>query len=382
MNSAFFLLIINLSLGVLFALAFLALSFRDRIILGFYSSVGFLLASTTVGVEALAQIIPSSRLTSFLSFSSFMGALLSICIGMFRHYRESWSVKPIITFSLFCVLAQPFVIFNMSRDGFAHALAYQAPFAIICMVAAMAVFLPSTSHRSFSDYTLATVLLASGLQFLLKALMAIGVTTGPSVTGYIYSKYAYYSQTAGTILSLALGVALLTVIAHESLLRMRRSLQRDPLSGLWNRGAFFEYASESMKVQGRKKYFIICDLDHFKSINDVYGHASGDEVIRVFGRMLLDLERNANPICGRIGGEEFAIFLIAESASHAENCINSVQDALAQYCFTFMTHPVTASYGIAPVLPHEIIDQSLARADGALYRAKAEGRNRYSFAQA
>ena len=158
---------------------------------------------------------------------------------------------------------------------------------------------------------------------------------------------------------------------------LRRRAETDPLTRLSNRHGLHEAleaaAGSSARTDGRPALLIV-DLDHFKRVNDSHGHAVGDGVLRAVGA-LLSASARAGERAFRLGGEEF--LLLVETASdealkaRAQTVRRAVEEAR-----TPGLPPVTASIGTAAARAGERAEEWLARADAALYRAKAEGRNR------
>lgn len=159
----------------------------------------------------------------------------------------------------------------------------------------------------------------------------------------------------------------------------------DPLTGLFNRRAFFEAGQRLIGYQARRGgavSVLAFDLDHFKAINDRFGHAGGDDALRSFastagGRM------RATDIIGRLGGEEFAAILpgnAAEAAIVAERVRTAFQAAAVEISGFRMN--ATVSIGVACAPAPVSIETLMQRADAALYRAKAGGRNRVTIAAA
>jgi diguanylate cyclase (GGDEF)-like protein len=153
----------------------------------------------------------------------------------------------------------------------------------------------------------------------------------------------------------------------------------DPLTGLPNRRYFLEVARrevERVRRFGGLASVVMIDLDHFKTLNDTYGHATGDEALRSVARAcrLRDID-----VLARWGGEEFVAILPGTDQEGAfivaERLRSAVSEAEVEVGSTNVT--VTASFGVTQVWPHDkAIDEALARADGALYDAKKAGRNR------
>jgi len=165
---------------------------------------------------------------------------------------------------------------------------------------------------------------------------------------------------------------------HETLLDLST---KDPLTGLANRGsALAEFQNRfglSLRYD-RPLSVVVCDLDHFKRVNDTYGHGAGDFVLHAFGERLTANLREAD-LAGRIGGEEFLMVLPETDLSGARPFAERLRKAIASLPIPLPTGPLTltCSLGIAQRTADDAeAGQLLARADAALYRAKAGGRDR------
>jgi diguanylate cyclase (GGDEF)-like protein len=153
----------------------------------------------------------------------------------------------------------------------------------------------------------------------------------------------------------------------------------DALTGLYNRGAFIELLEREMnraRREGSPMVLGICDVDHFKQVNDKYGHLFGDDVLVTVAKRLSQTLRDYD-ICGRYGGEEMILLLPGIDKKRAEERIQQVQTALSTeyYCVEEVCIPLTVSIGFAALEENDDTRSLLFRADTALYRAKAEGRN-------
>ncbi len=155
----------------------------------------------------------------------------------------------------------------------------------------------------------------------------------------------------------------------------------DMLTGLNNRRAFFETGKlivKNAQRYGRPLSMAMLDIDHFKLINDTYGHASGDEALKVVANVLSQGIR-ASDVSGRLGGEEFAIILQETNLTTAQQLIERLRKEVEQTRTHFESQEicVTASFGLAELGKNpDNLDKLIDRADSAMYQAKKDGRNR------
>lgn len=162
---------------------------------------------------------------------------------------------------------------------------------------------------------------------------------------------------------------------------LTRESLTDPLTSLANRRAFDLALDEQIarsRTEQRPGCIAMFDLDHFKSINDRFGHVSGDVVLRAFSDLLRSTLRTSD-VVARYGGEEFVAILDGASLEQAELVCERVRASFAEAPCTAddgRTMRATVSVGIAAVMPGTTADQLLGVADRALYNAKANGRNR------
>jgi diguanylate cyclase (GGDEF)-like protein/PAS domain S-box-containing protein len=154
----------------------------------------------------------------------------------------------------------------------------------------------------------------------------------------------------------------------------------DALTGLPNRQAIMNKATKEFsraKRYDRALALVMIDVDHFKSINDQYGHATGDHVLTNVGHILGETLRDSD-ILARIGGEEFVLLLPDTPKVNAENVAERMRTRLANTAIKHETLElsITASFGVAAICPEDdTLEQMLARADLAMYEAKHSGRN-------
>mgnify|MGYP005753728269 CR=1 FL=1 len=158
-------------------------------------------------------------------------------------------------------------------------------------------------------------------------------------------------------------------------LEYKQSSERDHLTGLFNRRVWDRYTA-SLGEDGRTYNILALDIDHFKHVNDTYGHGNGDLVLQQFAD-ILKVETRAHDTVARIGGEEFVILMYDLTPEKVDKVANRIRERVATETFYLNDFPpiqITTSVGVAngTALP---IKQMVDLADSALYQAKNEGRN-------
>jgi two-component system cell cycle response regulator len=168
------------------------------------------------------------------------------------------------------------------------------------------------------------------------------------------------------------------VEARES---MRFRATHDLLTSLWNRGVIMELVSREVIRSRREKNctaVMMCDIDHFKAVNDQFGHAAGDDVLREVSRRLQTSVRSYDMV-GRYGGEEFLVVLNkcdpASAVARAENLRQAICSRVIQLPATQLTVSISVGLALSDDFPTSNIDEILHQADVALYAAKGAGRN-------
>lgn len=166
----------------------------------------------------------------------------------------------------------------------------------------------------------------------------------------------------------------------DALVRLKEIAIHDPLTGLYNRGHMIELlqlAVDRQQRTGETFSFVMFDLDFFKRVNDTHGHGVGDDVLRSFASVAANILRKSD-VLARWGGEEFVAICPHSNDPHA---LVGVERLLKEWSNTEVSPQVpqlrvSFSVGITAYRPGESIDDTLGRADEALYAAKAQGRNR------
>lgn len=185
----------------------------------------------------------------------------------------------------------------------------------------------------------------------------------------------YFAMFILTIFLLGLGFYLVKVIKARAQLRQQISL--DPLTQLYNR-RHYDLALVSLWQHRQQQGFAVLalDIDHFKSINDNYGHGFGDQVLMQVAKQIQSCLRQQDTAC-RIGGEEFIIIINNDNAEVVTNCAERLRSTIGRYDYLVPsgTMSVTVSIGVSFAYQHNRPDDLIKAADSALYQAKNGGRN-------
>lgn len=306
---------------------------------------------------------PWGVLTGLLFACSFL--LLSQ--ALLERWRPSWLLRTRIAICaisvFFCILAAV-----IDDPSFGLAVSHFGGFLLITLpLIAGKDHLTGGSDRALFGATTLTA-----FDILIR-----GITTplvqnngGPFPNG----DHSMVMQALTCICGLFLALSALAATVLDLLARYRHDAMVDPLSGLLNRRGFDD-AVTKLERQGS---MIVCDIDHFKAVNDEYGHPLGDRVIVALAA-LLDQFSPKDTVAARFGGEEFVLFLPGINAARAGAVANDIREAFAEDVGAALglARGLTASFGLSSVQQGDpSIHDAITRADAALYEAKARGRNR------
>jgi diguanylate cyclase (GGDEF)-like protein len=376
MSSAVFFLVVNFVIAVCFSAVFAVVAVYSRwraVALSF--SAGLAIASLTMLCEFGVAYSEDPAPWAAGVYGTVLAGIIFLWIGIAELYGKPlphWC--GILTFAVGMVVY--LLIQYIPRSSWLHPFLYQGSYALVVFAGSVHVF---TSHRHTPlDRALGIVLLISGLHFLLKAALAVAFGAGATASDYITTHYAVFSQSITAIVIVAVGLLLLAVLMIDLMAEERGRAERDSLSGLRNRRGFEKGVGLVMFGRARGPHSVIlCDLDHFKSINDTHGHHAGDMVISAFGK-LLQSNTPAGAVVARIGGEEFAVFLPNMDSAYAVGIAEALRLGVRAMDIDGMPpgFVVTASFGISSLSGDDSLDDALRRADGALYQAKSAGRDR------
>jgi len=222
---------------------------------------------------------------------------------------------------------------------------------------------------------LLTHLVVLGLR-LPAALLTPMITTADFFRSPTFAVMAFVT----VLYTITFAFLLLSMVKERGELHHKTAALVDPLTGLANRRAFLGDAELFMArapKHGESLTVMLADLDRFKAVNDQFGHAVGDHVLQIFAETIIRTLR-ATDISGRLGGEEFAFLMPGTNTADAERIAERIRLQFGEAARKIggLAVNATVSVGVATAtMPAELTDL-IGAADGALYRAKAEGRNR------
>jgi diguanylate cyclase (GGDEF)-like protein len=227
------------------------------------------------------------------------------------------------------------------------------------------------------------LLFAHGALFLLRTpMVALLPPATDSVFGSVWMTVLSFEA---LLLTISDAFILLAMAKERTELRHRTAAMIDPLTGVANRRSFLQDAALVAKRHignPRPTAVLLIDLDHFKSINDRFGHAVGDRVLAIFADAARKSMRGSDLI-GRLGGEEFAAILVETSRDKASEIAERIRASFAQMAQEVDGHPLhaTVSIGLVHCLERTLdVAELLTQADHTLYYAKERGRNRVEVA--
>lgn len=380
--TAAFVLAINMFIAGIFALAFGVVAAMNRTAQGArWLALGYATGIVSIPLEFVlpGQTDPAPVVIGI--FLVYLLALTFCLIGIARHYGTAAPWRTMAAIWMASLLAMP-VIFALTYGSPARGLLYQLPY--FAMHAAVGLVIYRSRRRQPLDLLLFALNAVAASLHLLKPLIAWTIGTATAPQGYMETTYAAVSQSMASVTLVALALVLLLVMMRDTTAEMAARSETDALSGILNRRGFDLHA-ERMLAQARRANepltLVTADLDHFKSINDRFGHAVGDQVIAHFAALLRQ-SVTGEAVVSRLGGEEFAVLLAGATLADGRRIAEAARERLAAERLEQINvdRAVTASFGIAQMTHCDTLFDLSRRADAALYRAKAGGRNRVALA--
>ncbi|WP_218847616.1 GGDEF domain-containing protein [Sphingobium indicum] len=334
-----------------------------------YWSAAYLCVAGGFAVPAGFALLPTP-LWGFVADLLFASGFLLFSQALLERWRPNWLLRARIAIWALSVLL---CALSLLLDNLPFELV-SSDFGCFLLIG-----LPLIAGRDRLDnWSDGTLFGAAALVALDNLMRGSTVPLTLSSDSFLNSDYAFLMQALACVLGLFLALAALAANMLDLLAHYRRDALHDPLSGLLNRRGFDDAIGQRTRKLPTQGSLIVCDIDHFKTINDAHGHALGDRVIVALARILMEFAP-ADAITARFGGEEFIMFLPDADAARAATTANDIRESVAREVASQLglSRPLTASFGLSAVQPGDAaIHDAIARADAALYEAKMHGRNR------
>ncbi|MEJ8310819.1 diguanylate cyclase [Agrobacterium larrymoorei] len=369
-NFAYLLPFILLTFGLIF-LSLQAVGFNA----GRYWGIGFLSASSGFALPMVLTdtfLVTQAVVSNLLFFAAFFfyGHALLVHFGVKNHWRRRLGFAA----AGYCAVCFFIFIEPNLRNGLATSD------TLLALLLAPSIFLASRHARNLMDKLLLTAVSLVVIETMTRVTLLMTQTSATSMESldtYLSSDYAYIAQFAASICGFLMALSVLASGAARVLDQHRQLADQDSLTGLLNRRGFDLAAPDFRVSTPPVGAALICDIDHFKTVNDRFGHATGDRVIIALASLLKET-LPANAKVARFGGEEFVAYVPDLPASQLAILANMVRSAFAARNWSEGPFPVhiTSSFGVSAIaLGDHSIHDAISRADGFLYKAKEAGRN-------
>lgn len=335
-------------------------------------------ASFASGLGSTSQILglpsadgPNALVSGFF----YTAAALTAAQGMLLRSEKALPVVVLVgVLAGFCFLLWYFYYVDRSLITRVYIMNFGG--GLILLIAALR--LRHLAAGRITDKVMFWMLLAFALHFFPRTLLTIGFTAPQGGReGFANSLFWQTLHLSMTVLGSGLGLAILAAAVADVMEDLRAERDSDQLTGILNRRGFEAAVASALRDRQPKMISLILgDIDHFKSINDRFGHAVGDVVLRDVAAVLQRTAREG-AIIGRYGGEEFAVFLRDSTFPETFECAERLRAALEQTVFPALAgRQLTASFGVAMTRRFSRWSELYTNADTGLYRAKRSGRNR------
>ncbi|MEP3420205.1 MAG: GGDEF domain-containing protein [Erythrobacter sp.] len=269
------------------------------------------------------------------------------------------------------------VAVTLTNDVGPRLIIVNMGYGVMFVIGAMALL--TSRRRDAIDLAIIAVMVFQAVDFLARP--SLTLLFEKTIPAEVYRDSIYYSF-IGLVLGIK-GVTTAVVLIGATIVdwtkSLRESSERDLLTGLLNRGAFEQSMRTLLpraQTEGRPLTLVVADIDHFKQVNDIWGHQSGDRAISSFGSLIQETVRGCDT-AGRIGGEEFCIAVWNCENEPAERLAERIRKAFASLEHSGLNKDIrlTASFGVATARVGETYERLFSRADAALYQAKSGGRD-------
>jgi len=323
-----------------------------------------------------------------------LGSVLVASVGLIRDNTLT-VLAPVVGLFMLMAVVFPVLIYTGVNQRFKDpSLTMPQLLHAVFFVTALSYFMAS-EIRGVSTVLYILVFMFGTFRLRLKEFMCLVALTVALYAGAVVLLYCRQPEAVTVKLEIIRGVILMLSLLWASYManyiadlrrRIKEMASFDALTEVYNRREIFKILDRQKSFSDRSAIpFSLCilDLDDFKQVNDTYGHQAGDEVLKAFARALRENVR-AEDYVGRYGGEEFlVVFVNFQRRDNGATCVDRLLKVTERLSFPGIPDglKITASIGVSAYRPAETIDKVIARADQALYEAKAAGKNRIVFCE-
>lgn len=378
LSGPFFIALLNPAVGLLLTAAFTLLWLHQRHRTYVAVAAGGYAASVAGFVIQDVIPHPDAVLARFGANFCFLAAAALLAVALISRYRVP---VPYLPLGLIVLAGMGGFAWYFFVDPDLTNRIYAVSFALGAIALLVAAQLAVVRKPYFVDRLLFAVCLVAAANFILRPVLIFWLAGRyESYDGFQQSVYWTTVQVSQAVIAIMIALTLMVAVALDLVAELKAESEVDRLSGVLNRRGFEDRAAQALAepaFRGRPMAMATADIDHFKRINDSYGHAAGDEVIAAFGRLLRS-SATEGAVIGRLGGEEFAVLVPGADIAAARLFAEGVRVALGATRLAALPGDaaVTVSFGVCEKMPGDGLADLLRRADKALYAAKHAGRDR------
>ena len=340
--------------------------------------LAFAAAYTLSACGFLVAILLPPESTITFQISQFFYSVSAACIVWGACERVGQKAFLGVQTAVYLVAASMLILaVFLSQDAGPRLVISNTGYGIMLLVGVVSLL--AAPRRRLSDNLVIGVLAINALDFLVRPSLTLLVEGQINVAAYHESIYFSLINLVLSVKAVVTATVLVAACVADYLAQLKESALHDDLTGLKSRAAFETDARDMMERgfdENRPVTLLIADIDHFKRVNDIWGHQAGDTAIMNFGSLFEDTVRGCD-VSARVGGEEFCVVVWNCSLADGARLAERIRIAFAQ-----MQHHgigpgihLTASFGVAQMRNGERYETLFARADAALYQAKENGRN-------
>lgn len=334
-----------------------------------------------LGFLACVEFMSRGRLPNALSVALAHGLLLGMgyfsYLGARRHVGEHEPARWVGALVIGAPTAAS-VFFTVVHPDFAARFLLQSLSLGVMFILTAHMVARGGPRELPARYILGAAALLHGLFLLARPWLFTFDLQGPMTLARMTAISPYVLLESAVAFNV-MALCVLLLVAEHSHGELRRLVDRDELTGVHSRRAFLQRLHQLSEGGDDRPTLpiLVIDLDHFKRVNDTWGHSAGDDALRHFVAVAQRCLRVQDTM-GRLGGEEFAVLLPRACVEQAEVVAERLRKLLADHPLRLTDENValTASIGVTVLRPGESPEVALGRADQAMYQAKSEGRNR------